>query len=286
MDSPLNDVPSRSWLGAPIDARSLFAPEHAALMATLRGLAPADWGKEAVPGWTVHDLAAHLLGDCYGRLARHRDAHREGPAFARGETLEAFIHRVNQEWVDAFSRVSPAALTDTLGLIGGQTARFFEATDPDSLSLGVSWAGVDPAPMWLDSAREFTEFWTHRQQIGHAVGQDTDPDPRFLTVVLDTFMRALPHTLREVVAPVGTQVQVRIDGPAGGSWTVTATGHRRWSLAEPDAGRPAALVRLDAEAAWRLCTRGIQPDTALSRARIDGDRELAEAACQIVSIVY
>ncbi|QIB42049.1 maleylpyruvate isomerase family mycothiol-dependent enzyme [Streptomyces aureoverticillatus] len=285
MNSRPTGVPSHLWLGAPIDARPLFAPEHAALMATLRGLAPADWGKEAVPGWTVRDVAAHVLGDFYGRLARDRDGHREGPSFAPGETLEAFIHRINQEWVDAFSRVSPAALTDTLDLVGGQVARFFEAADPDSPSLGVSWAGVDPAPMWLDSARDFTEFWTHRQQIRHAVGQDTDADPRFLSVVLDTFMRALPHTLREVAAPTGTQVQVRVDGPAGGTWTATAAGDR-WSLAEPDAGRPAALVALDAETAWRLCTRGIQPDTALARARVEGDRELAGAACRIVSIVY
>ncbi|MEW1673990.1 maleylpyruvate isomerase family mycothiol-dependent enzyme [Streptomyces noursei] len=279
------DLPGHSWLGPPIDARSLFAPEQAALMATLRSLAPADWGKEAVPGWTVRDLVAHVLGDFYGRLARDRDGHQDGPRFAPGETLEAFIHRINQEWVDAYHRVSPAALTDTLDLIGGQVAQFFEATDPNSPSLGVSWAGIDPAPMWLDSARDFTEFWTHRQQIRQAVGLGTDPDPRFLSVVVDTFMRALPHTLREVIAPVGTQVQVGIDGPAGGTWTVTATGHR-WSLAEPDVERPAALVRLDAETAWRLCTRGIQPDAAVARARIDGDRELAEAACQIVSIVY
>jgi uncharacterized protein (TIGR03083 family) len=277
-----------SQLGAPIDARSLFAPEHAALMATLRGLAPADWGREAVPGWTVRDLAAHVLGDQYGRLASVRDGHREGPVPAPGETLEAFIHRINQEWVEAFSRVSPAALTDTLGLIGGQLARMFETADLDAPSLGVSWAGVDPAPMWLDCAREFTEYWTHRQQIRHATGQETDHDPRFLAVVLDTFMRALPHTLRAVDAPAGTRVQMRIDGPAGGVWTVTATGDR-WSLAEPEGASPAppaAVVRLDAETAWRLCTRGIQPDGALARAHIDGERELAEAACRIVSIVY
>ncbi|RJL23098.1 maleylpyruvate isomerase family mycothiol-dependent enzyme [Bailinhaonella thermotolerans] len=285
MRSQLDDTPGRSWLGDPIDARSLFAPEHAALMATLRDLGPADWRKEAVPGWSVHDVAAHLLGDFYGRLARDRDGYREGPAFGPGETLETFIHRINQEWVDAFRRVSPSALTDTLDLVGGQVCRFFETTDPDAPSLGVSWAGVDPAPMWLDSAREFTEFWTHRQQIRHAVGQDTDLHAPFLSVVLDTFLRALPHTLRAVDAPAGTQIQVRIDGPAGGAWTATAT-EPGWSLAEPVTGEPAATVHLDAETAWRLCTRGIQPDTALARARIHGDPRLARAACQIVSIVY
>lgn len=202
-------------------------------MVTLRGLAAADWSKEAVPGWTVRDLAAHVLGDFYGRLARDRDGHRDGPGFAPGDILETFIHRINQEWVDAHRRVSPAALVD-------------------------------------------------------AVGQGTDADPRFLSVVLDTFMRALPHTLREVDAPIGTRARVAIDGPAGGVWTATATGAAEggWSLAEPDGGRPAAIVRLDAETAWRLCTRGIDPDTALTHVRIDGDRHLAEAVCRIVSIVH
>ena len=285
MSPRLAHEPGHSWLGAPIDARPLFVVEQAALMAMLRGLEPADWSREAVPGWTVRDLAAHLLGDFYGRLARDRDGHQEGPRLAPGETLEAFIHRINQEWVDALARVSPAALTDSLELVGGQVARFFETADPGAPSLGVSWAGIDPAPMWLDCARDLTEFWTHRQQIRHAVGQETDLAPQLLSVVLDTFMRALPHTLRHTAAPVGTQIEVSVDGPAGGAWTVTATGDC-WTLAEPSAGQPAARVQMDADSAWRLCTRGIAPATALARTHIDGDRQLAEAACQIVSIVY
>ncbi|MDT3397171.1 maleylpyruvate isomerase family mycothiol-dependent enzyme [Streptomyces sp. B1866] len=284
MDAQPDDLPGLSWLGPPIDARPLFAPEHAALVADLRGLAPADWRREAVPGWTVRDVAAHLLGDHYFRLARDRDGHREGPAPAPGEAFEAFIHRANQEWVDAHARVSPAALVDTLEVTGAAVARLFEAADPGRPSLGVSWAGVDPAPKWLDSARDLTEYWTHRQQIRHATGRGTDPDPRPLSVVLDTFLRALPHTLRGTAAPVGTLVRVVVDGPAGGTWDVTATAER-WSLGDARPGEPAATVRLDAETAWRLCTRGVEPETALARARVGGDRRLAEAVCRIVSVI-
>ncbi|SED28787.1 maleylpyruvate isomerase family mycothiol-dependent enzyme [Streptomyces sp. KS_5] len=323
MDPQLDAPPTaHSRLGPPIDARPLFVPEHAALMATLRGLTPDDWGREAVPGWSVRDVVAHVLGDCYGRLARHRDGHREGhrdggreghrdggregPAFAPGEDLPAYIHRINQQWVDAHSRVSPAALTDTLELIGGQVARLFAESDPVAPSLGVSWAGADPAPMWLDSARELTEYWTHRQQIRHATGQGTDHDPRVLSVVLDTFLRALPHTLRDIAAPAGTQVRIHVTGSAGGTWTgtetaggtwtgtetaggtwtATATDGGDWSMAYPGDGQPAALVRLDTETAWRLCVRGIEPANALTRAEIEGDRQLAEAACRIVSVVH
>ncbi|MDT9696863.1 hypothetical protein [Streptomyces sp. P17] len=74
-------------------------------------------------------------------------------------------------------------------------------------------------------------------------------------------------------------------GEGGGTWTATATAGR-WTLAVPPTGSPAASVVLDTETAWRLCTRGIDPATALGRARIQGEPRLAVAACEIVSVVH
>lgn len=278
-----NGGPDPSWLGKPIDVRPLFGPELASLLDLLRGLRRHEWRRTAVPGWTVHDLAAHILGDYHGRLGWSTESHQR--ARAAGEPLEAFIHRVNQEWVDLHADHSPADLIGALELAGARVARQFEGTVLHAKGLGVSWAGADPAPKWLDIAREFSEYWTHRQQIRHATGRDTDPEPNALSAVLDTFMRALPHTLRDTSAPAGTQLQVVIDEPAVGTWTVTANADR-WSLAETPTGRPTASLQLDPETAWRLCTRSIGPGTALARARISGERRIAEAACQIVSIVY
>jgi uncharacterized protein (TIGR03083 family) len=273
-----------SWLGTPIDARFLFAPERAELLTYLHGLSPANWHEEAVPGWTVRDLTAHVLGDDYFRISRDRDGYQEGPAFAPGETLEAFIHRINQEWVDACARVSPTALTETLEMTGRAIADLWEHAELGGRSLGVSWAGADPAPLWLDCARDLTEYWTHRQQIRHATGRPTDPNPRFLAPVLDTFLRALRHTLRETPAEPGTQIHVTVEGPGSRTWTATATSHG-WSLAPELTGTPAAAVRLEAETAWRLCTRSITPDAAIARSRLEGNRQLAEATCQILSII-
>ncbi|MFE9610684.1 maleylpyruvate isomerase family mycothiol-dependent enzyme [Streptomyces sp. NPDC006012] len=283
MSPEYHNPPGTRRLGDPIDARPLFGPESAALLDTLRGLRPADWERSAVPGWTVHDLAAHILGDCYGRLGAAPDGYQR--VFRPGETLEAFIHRTNQEWVDRRAHDSPVSLVAALEAAGTRVAGRFALADLQAPALGVSWAGADPAPAWLDIAREFTEFWTHRQQIRRALGRGTDPEPRSLSTVLDTFMRALPHTLRLTAAPVGTEVHVVVEGPAGGRWAATATADH-WSLAEPPGDRPAASVRMDAETAWLLCTRGIEPATALSRARVDGEHRLAEAVCRIVSVVH
>ncbi|MGW6606103.1 maleylpyruvate isomerase family mycothiol-dependent enzyme [Streptomyces sp. NPDC055036] len=283
MSSQTNGVSDASWLGTPIDARPLFGPEMASLLDLLRALRPAEWNEPAVPGWSVKDLATHVLGDYCGRLGWSTDEFR--PAFALGETLEAFIHRVNQDWIDLHTGHSLAELIEALELAGAQVNRQFEAADLGTAGLGVSWAGADPAPTWLDIAREFTEYWTHRQQIRHATGRGTDSEPRALATVLDTFLRALPHTMHGTSADVGAQVRMAISGPAGGIWTVTAT-EGRWSLAAAPNGRPAASVTLDAETAWLLCTRSIEPSTALTRANIRGERQLAGAVCQIVSIVY
>ena len=35
--------------------------------------------------------------------------------------------------------------------------------------MAVNWAGPEPAPIWLDPAREYTERWVHQQHIRDAV---------------------------------------------------------------------------------------------------------------------
>ncbi len=273
-------------LGTPIDARPHFSGEREDLLALLRGLTPDEWQAEAVTGWSARDVAAHLLGDDYWRIAGMRDRYRAAPAPAPGEPLAAFIHRNNQEWVRATARISPQALVQTLEMSGRELARLWRSADPHAPGVAVSWAGADPAPVWLDCARELTENWAHRQQIRHADGRATDPGPAG-SLVLDTFMRALPHTLRDVPARTGTRVSVAVDGPDGGEWTVTRTG-TGWSLAPDaagDSGPPAAAVRWDFETAWRLCVRGIEPEEAEAGGALSGDSGLARACCRIVSII-
>lgn len=273
-----------SWLGDPIDARAAFAPEREALLTDLRGLAPEQWELPALPGWTVKDLAAHLLGDDYGRLGRTRDGYDAGAGPREGEPFATFIHRLNQEWVDACVRFSPRCLLDSLEFTGEQVARLWSAAEPDEHGTPVSWAGADPAPMWLDRARDFTEYWVHRQQIREAVGLPVSDEVEALGLVLDTFARALPFTLRDTNRPEGTRLRLVIDGAAGSTWVVTKTGEG-WSLDPVSTGVDAAKVELDVDTAWRLCTRSIEPSAAISRGRLDGDLELAEAACEMVSII-
>ena len=54
-----------------VDARALVPRLRAELAALLTGLTGGDWGRPtACPGWSVHDVAAHLLGVELGRERR------------------------------------------------------------------------------------------------------------------------------------------------------------------------------------------------------------------------
>jgi uncharacterized protein (TIGR03083 family) len=283
----MNDV---SWLGPAIDVRPLFAKQQAAWIELLRRLDDEDWQRSTIcPGWSVKDVAAHVLGDHAGRLARQRDGF-PAPRPRAGEAFPAFIDRINAEWVTAARRLSPPLLVELLTLLGDQIVAFWRTVDMSALGERVYWAGPEPAPVWLDAARDFSEYWTHHQQICDATGHPGLTGPEYLAPVIDTFLRALPHTLREVHAPSGATIAVTVTGPAGGTWTCTR-GQERWVLRRqagphPDPDDPDARLTLDADTTWRLCTRGITPDQAARRARVEGDQRLAAACLDIVSIIW
>jgi uncharacterized protein (TIGR03083 family) len=274
-----------SWLGPPIDVRPLFAPQQAVFIDLLRALGTDEWDRPTIcPGWNVKDIAAHVLGDHIGRLSRHRDGYR-APHPRDNEAFPAFIDRINDEWVTAARRISPRMLIDQLSTTANQIVEFWQTVDLDVLDGQVSWAGPEPAPVWLDAARDFTEYWTHHQQICDATGRTGLTEPAYLRPVLDTFLRALPHTLRNLTAPEGTALQVTVTGPSGGEWSCTR-GPDRWRLQRQPHPQPAARLELDADTTWRLCTRGITPERAAEHAHIHGDQRVATAALQIVSIIW
>ncbi|MFI7277315.1 maleylpyruvate isomerase family mycothiol-dependent enzyme [Streptomyces sp. NPDC049879] len=275
-----------SPLGPPLDVRPLFPEERAALLDLLAALAPADWARPtACPGWDVRNVTAHILHGYVRRLSHGRDGHEGGPAPATGEALPAFLTRANGDFVATARQFSPRLLRDLIGHLGPQTDAYWTGIAmAGPAGVDVSWASTGaPAPAWLDVAREYTERWTHQQQIRDAVLRPGADGPRLLAPVLDTFLRALPHTLRGLDAAAGTAVRVTVPGDAGGRWTAVR-GPEQWELR--DSGeRPAAEVVVDADTLWRLATRGVEPGEALRAAGLRGDRALGEAVLGIVAIV-
>jgi uncharacterized protein (TIGR03083 family) len=231
----------------PSDVRvvELFPPLLGELLALLAALAEDDWRRStACAGWSVKDVAAHLLAGDLGILSRQRDGWPSGIAPRSAEDLAVQINAHNERWVQAARFVSPRTLQAMLALTGPQVSAYFASRDPFAIGDPVSWAGPQPAPAWLDLAREYTERWHHQQHIRDAVGRPGLKEPRFFAPVLATFVHALPMTYRDVAAPPGTLVGLTISGPAGGRWGLRRRASA-WTLEAGGDERGAAEVALD-----------------------------------------
>lgn len=207
----------------PIDTRSLFVPLHTYLISLLRSLSASDWQRPTVcAGWTVKDVTSHLLDGCLRRITLYRDGYSspDGAVIDAYQTLVRYLNQLNQDWVVATRRLSPAVLTSEL-----------------------------------------------------------------YYPLLDTLMRALPYTYRQVTAPTGTFVQVRVAGVDGGNWYL----YRQpadWQVVIPSEKPDAkTIITIDSTIAWRLFTKGISTENALPYITIDGDPVLGKPVLSMLSVM-
>jgi len=275
----------------PVFVVDLFPEERESLLDVLCWLTDSEWNHPtACPGWSVKDVALHLLGVDLANLSRRRDGFLDlslvgsDTDLANYDQLVRYLNRFNALWVEGARRISNRLLCDLLRFTGDATAEYFGSLNLAMLGEPVSWAGPDPAPVWLDVAREYTERWVHQQQIRESVDQPGLKCRRWFAPVLATFVRALPHTLRETEASDGTCLRLVITGEAGGEWFAIRS-HGVWLLRQEVESAPEATVTMDQEIAWRLFTRGMAKDFALQTVTLEGNLSLAERVLDMVSII-
>jgi hypothetical protein len=234
-------------------------------------------------------VALHLLWVDISNLSRRRDEYFGRPQDNPGDlddldTLIAFVNQLNDNWITGARRMSPRLLQTLLRVTGEEWAAYVQTVDIKAMGDGVGWAGPDPAPVWLDIAREFTERWVHQQHIRDATGIPGATGPEFLKPVLATFAMALPHALRDVAAATGSTAALVITGESGGSWTTVRT-ERGWQFTESAASLPSGNVTFDQDTAWRLFTKGISPEQGKAAATTSGNPAIVEAILQMVTIL-
>jgi uncharacterized protein (TIGR03083 family) len=274
----------------PSDLRPLFPRERAALLDVLRSLNAEQWQLPTVcAGWSIHDIALHLLNGDLRFIAARRDEYqspqgpRVQPPYGRAE-VTALVDEINNRWIAGARWMSPRQLVGQLERSGVEYAETMATFDMDEPGIPVDWIQPGPAPAWMDVAREFTERWIHQQQIRDAAGRPLLNDRWALYPVFDTFMLALPNALREVDAPIGSNIHLTIRGDAGCTWIVRKTDDG-WEFGSDRAMKPFASVALDQDTAWRLYTKGIARIEALPRIERSGDPVAIEAMVGMVTVL-
>ena len=257
-----------SWVTldqAPVlDVRPLLVEERAELLRLLQGLSSEEWERAtAAPGWSVKDVALHLLDDDLGWLSRGRDGDPSGRlAMEDHAGFADALAAKNQRWIDGARGLSLRVVAELLEWTGRQMDAYYDSMDLHGEGR-VSWAGDGPVPLWFDIAQDLTERWVHQMQMREAVGRVEGYAQRYLPTVLRTFVWALPHQFR-VESPIGTTVQ--IDLASGGVWTLTCEGDARWNLHEGVAAGPAATATFDDAAGWRWLTGAPVPASGVKLA--------------------
>src|SRR6266581_1248148 len=275
----------------PVLVCDLFPLERRALLQLLQGLDEQAWHTPTVcAGWSVKDIAQHLLADDLGILSRKRDSFdylsivKTPYHLDSWDELVAFINEMNAIWVQATRRLSGPVLRTLLDFSGEELYRYFSTLDPFAMGDPVSWAGPAPAPVWLDIAREYTERWMHQQQIRDAVGKPGLKERKFFHPVLDAFVRALPHTYRDVPVADTTVIKLVVTGEAGDTWYLVGEANN-WSLYKEVESSPTTIVTMDQETCWRRFTKGMRKEQARANTTIEGDEKLGEKMLDTISII-
>ena len=269
----------------PILVSELFPILLDELISLLKGLSKAEWDlPTACSSWSVKDVTLHLLGGDIGILSWKRDGDSPLPPINSWDHLVCLINEQNELWVRGTQRISPPLIIDLLKFTGDQVSSYFLSLDPFAIGDPVDWVSPEPAPIWLDLAREYTERWHHQQHIRDSVGKPGLKEHKFLSPVLETFILALPRTFNKVKAENGTSIVLSLTGSVRKQWTLNIH-FGEWRLYEGIAEDYQVNVVIEDDVAWRIFSNEISPVEAKKLVQIDGNQQLGEKVLETVSII-
>ncbi|MGB8192377.1 MAG: maleylpyruvate isomerase N-terminal domain-containing protein [Chitinophagaceae bacterium] len=271
----------------PIETISLFQPLDDKLLELLRSLSAEEWERPTVAKrWTVKDIAAHLLDGNIRTLSMSRDGYFgiSSGNINSYEQLVNYLNGLNADWVHALKRMSPAVLIDLLEHTRKQYVAQLSSLETFGKAIfSVGWAGEDESFNWFHIAREYTEKWHHQQQIREAVNKPGIITQELYHPFLETFMRALPYTYRDVHAENGVVVKITITGEGGGDWYLLKK--EKWELVSEINTVPVAHTTIDGNVAWKLFSKSWRKDDALPFVKIEGDQGLGGVVLGMVAVM-
>ncbi|SFQ33176.1 TIGR03083 family protein [Amycolatopsis arida] len=225
-----------------------------------------------LPGWSVRDVFAHVLGT---------EAVLDGePTPDPGVDVAALPHvhnpigEANERWVRALRQQPPSQVL----------ARFAEVTDRRRAALaamsqeefdGPSWTPAGQATYGRFMQIRVFDCWMHEQDIRAATRRPGGDDATRAEVALDEIDRALGYIVGKLAgAPRGSSVTFALTGPRPRDRHVLVDGR---AAVVPELPAPATTtLRLPAVLFARLAGGRVRSDTHRDEIAVTGDTALAE----------
>ena len=225
---------------------ALFASWDA-IEAVLAALPDDAWQTPtSLPGWTVHDVVAHMVGTEL-MLSGEPNPEPEGDVTSR-EYVHNEIGALNERWVEHLRGESPAAMLAKFREITTRRKAALSAMAPEEWNkVGFTPAGPDSYGRFM-RVRVF-DCWMHEHDIRDAVGRpasDEELSGPDTVRALDEMATSMAFVVgKKGQAPDGSRVLLRLTGPAAREIRVAVDG--RAALVEDFAGvEPTVTITMDA----------------------------------------
>ena len=273
----------------PIIVNDLLYKLDEKLIELLRGLEAEDWTKQTLaPKWTVKDVALHLLDGNLRTLSMLRDNHfsKVNRTLNGYSETVAYLNELNSDWIKGTKRLSTKILIELLEYYGREYCSFIETLNPNEMAtFSVGWAGEEESKNWFHVAREYTEKWHHQQQIRTAIGENSELlKNEFYFPYLETSMRALPYHYRTVIGETGDLIRVEVIGDKLNRWFLEWKSGD-WRLLGETESKPNCEIRIPGNIAWRIFTKGISKNDAITESHINGDKRLGLRMFELIAVM-
>ncbi|GAA1219085.1 maleylpyruvate isomerase family mycothiol-dependent enzyme [Prauserella alba] len=226
----------------------------------------------ALPGWTVRDVVAHVIGteaSLLGEQAPEADVDVTELPHVNNE-IAAF----NERWVRSMRESTPQRMLDRFRDVVARRSDALRAMTQDDFD-APSWTPVGKGTYGRFMRIRIFDTWLHEQDIRDAVGvpgHEAGP--------------CVEHAFDELAESLGFVIGKRAAAPDGAGVTLEFTGALRRSVHVAVDGRAAvvpelpgpatATLRLDAGLFARLAGGRVAAEDRLSDVEYSGDTELGE----------
>ena len=248
----------------------LLGSEWSIICNLLAGLDDRAWSRQALPGWDVHDVLAHLIG------TERMLAGEQPPDPAdidAGTHVRNAIGQANETWVLALRERAHAELLADFRRVAADRLASLRAMSTADFN-APSWTPAGQATYARFMQIRIFDCWMHEQDIRAAAGIPGNESGAAAEEALDEVVRALGYIIgKRGRAPDGSSVLIRLTGPLKRDLHVLVEGRAR--VVEHLEGGSTASLALSSSLFFRLAGGREDAGAAVGRIELGGDTALA-----------
>ncbi|MFC9892184.1 maleylpyruvate isomerase family mycothiol-dependent enzyme [Nocardia sp. NPDC127579] len=255
---------------------TLLGQQWDAIAALVDGLPENRWRTPSpLPGWTVFDVVAHVVGTESWLLGEQPPAHDPMRPKTDVRTLPHVRNEVavlNEIWIDRLRPLPGARLLELFGEVTDRRRAALAKLSDEEWSVPTQ-SPIGQVPYARFMRVRLFDCWMHELDVADALGVSVDEGGRRGTVAFEEFLVSLPRAIGKLgKAPDGSRIELELTGPQTRTLRVQVDG--RAGYVDSFDGDPTVRIGLNSSLLVRLGGGRTTADAHSDEIEIAGDEEL------------